>query len=202
MHLSYKIAWLRGFAAFPLYASSIRDPQRAALRSFRPAACLRTGRAPAPRCRFQHLNYLNYRNSHGSPTDRGYDREEPPGSLSETSCTADGSAGTVRWLRRARRPGARISPAVSSALASSFRWHKATSAPSAAKANAVARPIPREPPVRERFLLQASCCSPTNRRRDETGALFRRSRSVPSGRDAAGGAPCHSQVLRRRQVLR
>src|SRR5690606_16792426 len=53
------------------------------------------------------------------------------------------------------RPRARISAAVASALASSSRWQKAMSAPSAAKASAVARPMPREPPVM-RAVLPAS----------------------------------------------
>src|SRR5947208_7750668 len=47
----------------------------------------------------------------------------------------------------ARLPRARISPAVSPALPSSSKWQNAMSAPSAANASAVARPIPREPPV-------------------------------------------------------
>src|SRR3984957_16086448 len=47
----------------------------------------------------------------------------------------------------ARRPWPWISAAVCSALSPSSRWQNAISAPSAANARAVARPMPREPPV-------------------------------------------------------
>ena len=76
-----------------------------------------------------------------------------------------------------RRPKAAISRAVTSAWASSFRWQKAMSAPSRAKASAVARPMPREPPVTS-AIFPASCmahslsCSAYNIRlihADETG---------------------------------
>lgn len=59
----------------------------------------------------------------------------------------DATSATSTERCMARLPSARISVAVSPALASSFKWQKATSAPSAANASAVARPIPREPPV-------------------------------------------------------
>jgi hypothetical protein len=46
-----------------------------------------------------------------------------------------------------RRPRARMAASTSDAPSSSSLWQKATSAPSAAKARAIAAPIPRLPPV-------------------------------------------------------
>jgi hypothetical protein len=46
-----------------------------------------------------------------------------------------------------RRPRARTAASTSEAPSSSSLWQKATSAPSAAKARAIAAPIPRLPPV-------------------------------------------------------
>ena len=56
---------LRGFAAFPLYASLIRDPKCAADTALVPSGCLSPdGTASvSSMSRFQHLNLRNYPNS-------------------------------------------------------------------------------------------------------------------------------------------
>src|SRR3954468_7793028 len=70
-----------------------------------------------------------------------------PAATASAKALAAAMSATSTERCMARRPSAWISAAVASACAASFRGQKAMSAPSCANSNAVARPIPRDPPV-------------------------------------------------------
>ena len=108
----------------------------------------------------------------------------------------------------ARRPRARISFAVCSPFASSSRWQNAMSAPSAANASAVARPMPRDPPVTSAICPASFIAIPPLRRSIRSSR--RADRSVPSElhrptagtRRAGRGVAAVSRSVRIRRALR